>query len=80
MILTCSRRLCSTGLLPGIRPLTVDMPTLAKIFTGKIRHWRDPEMLRLNPDTAQYLPDANITVSSQIPRDSTTRCCILQST
>ena len=51
-----------TGLPAGLRPFIVDLPTVAKIFTGQIKHWRDPEMIRLNPDTHEYLPDANMSV------------------
>ena len=52
----------SPDLPASLRPFIVDMPTVAKIFTGQIKHWRDPEMIRLNPDTREYLPDANMSV------------------
>jgi phosphate ABC transporter phosphate-binding protein len=35
--------------LPGIDTLTLDAPTLAKIFSGRITHWNDPAIRTLNP-------------------------------
>ena len=37
--------------LPGIKPgdLTLDGPTLADIYLGKITKWNDPEIVKLNP-------------------------------
>jgi phosphate transport system substrate-binding protein len=37
--------------LEGIKPgeLTIDGPTLADIFLGKIKNWNDPAMQKLNP-------------------------------
>jgi phosphate transport system substrate-binding protein len=39
--------------LPGIAPgeLTLDGPTLAKIFLGEIKTWDDPAIKKLNPQT-----------------------------
>jgi hypothetical protein len=51
------------GIPSGTRPFRLDMPTVAKIFTGQIKNWRDPEMIRLNPEISEYLPDANMSVS-----------------
>src|SRR5580693_3387965 len=38
--------------LPGIKPgeLTLDGPTIAKIFLGEITKWNDPAIKALNPD------------------------------
>lgn len=38
--------------LPGIAKLTVDADTLAKIFSGGIRDWDDPLLVKLNPGVA----------------------------
>jgi phosphate transport system substrate-binding protein len=37
--------------LPGVGPgaLTLDGPVLADLYRGKIRHWNDPAIARLNP-------------------------------
>lgn len=36
--------------LPGVRQLTLDAVTLAKIFRGQITRWNDPAIAKLNPD------------------------------
>jgi phosphate transport system substrate-binding protein len=35
--------------LPGVKNLTLDAPTLAKIFDSKIKKWDDPAIKKLNP-------------------------------
>jgi phosphate transport system substrate-binding protein len=35
--------------VPGVSDLVLDAPTLAKIFTGKIKNWNDPAIAKLNP-------------------------------
>lgn len=35
--------------LPGIRDLKLSMPTIVKIYQGKITMWNDPEIAALNP-------------------------------
>ena len=35
--------------LPDLYPLTIDLETLADVFTGSIRSWTDERMLKLNP-------------------------------
>ena len=44
------------GITPG--DLTLDGPTLANIYLGKITKWNDPAILALNPNAK--LPDATI--------------------
>jgi len=39
----------SLGALPSLYPLTIDLETLALIFTGEITGWLDQRMLDLNP-------------------------------
>jgi phosphate transport system substrate-binding protein len=48
--------------LDGIKPgeLTIDGPTLAKIFLGDIKKWNDPAIARLNPNAK--LPDQAIAI------------------
>ncbi|MDI5969460.1 phosphate ABC transporter substrate-binding protein PstS [Streptomyces sp. SL13] len=35
--------------VPGVSNLVLDADTLAKIFNGKITHWNDPAIAKLNP-------------------------------
>ncbi|WP_238159336.1 phosphate ABC transporter substrate-binding protein PstS [Mycobacterium sp. MFM001] len=44
--------------LDGVNPLVVNADVLAKIFTGKITNWRDPEIVALNHGVT--LPDTDI--------------------
>jgi phosphate transport system substrate-binding protein len=44
----------------GISNLTLDGPTLAKIFTGSVTSWNAPEIVALNP--GQPLPEQKISV------------------
>ena len=47
--------------LPGVsRPLRLTGPLIADIFLGRVRRWRDPRLLAINPDLT--LPDTTITV------------------
>ncbi len=58
--------------LPGIRPgqLTLDGPTIADIYLGKITKWSDPAIARLNPGVK--LPDAAIAVVHRSDGSGTT--------
>jgi phosphate transport system substrate-binding protein len=58
--------------LDGIKPgeLTLDGPTLAKIFLGEIKTWDDPALKKLNPDAK--LPSANIAVVHRSDGSGTT--------
>ena len=58
--------------VPGIKPgqLTLDGPTLAVIFQGKIARWDDPAIKKLNPGVA--LPDKAITVVHRSDGSGTT--------
>ncbi|WP_037573969.1 phosphate ABC transporter substrate-binding protein PstS [Phaeacidiphilus oryzae] len=38
--------------LPGVKNLVLDAPTLAKIFSGKIKTWNDPAIKKLNPSAS----------------------------
>jgi phosphate transport system substrate-binding protein len=44
--------------LPGVTTLTLDGPTLARIYLGKITTWNDPAIVALNPGVA--LPSTSI--------------------
>ncbi|MER5466123.1 MULTISPECIES: phosphate ABC transporter substrate-binding protein PstS [unclassified Streptomyces] len=44
--------------VPGVDNLTLDAPTLAKIFNGKIKNWNDPAIAALNKGAK--LPDKAI--------------------
>jgi phosphate transport system substrate-binding protein len=57
-----------TGIKPG--ELTIDGPTLAKIYLGEIKNWNDPALKKLNP-TAK-LPDAAIAVVHRSDGSGTT--------
>ena len=56
------------GVAPG--KLVLDGATLANIFLGKITHWNDPAIGRLNPGLK--LPDAKITVVHRSDGSGTT--------
>jgi len=58
--------------IPGIKPgqLTLDGPTLAGIYLGKISHWNDPAIKRLNPTV--NLPGTTITVVHRSDGSGTT--------
>ncbi|MET8078854.1 phosphate ABC transporter substrate-binding protein PstS [Streptomyces sp. NPDC005303] len=71
---TASKKVCSGGQaidlpmvggpialgynVPGVDKLTLDAPTLAKIFNNKISKWNDPAIAKLNPGVK--LPDLKI--------------------
>ncbi|MEU9323713.1 phosphate ABC transporter substrate-binding protein PstS [Streptomyces canus] len=71
---TASKKVCSGGQaidlpmvggpiaigynVPGVDKITLDAPTLAKIFNNKISKWNDPAIAKLNPDAK--LPDLKI--------------------
>jgi phosphate transport system substrate-binding protein len=58
--------------LDGIKPgeLTIDGPTLAKIFLGDIKKWNDPAIARLNPNAK--LPDQAIAIVHRSDGSGTT--------
>jgi len=58
--------------LPGIKPgeITLDGPTIAKIFLGEIAKWNDPAIAKLNPGVT--LPDTAIAVVHRSDGSGTT--------
>lgn len=58
--------------LEGIKPgeLTIDGPTLAKIFLGEIKTWNDPALAKLNPNAK--LPSQPIVVVHRSDGSGTT--------
>jgi len=58
--------------LPGVKPgeLTLDGPTLAKIFFGEITKWNDPAIAKLNPSVK--LPSMAIAVVHRSDGSGTT--------
>ncbi|MFH7595586.1 serine/threonine-protein kinase [Streptomyces racemochromogenes] len=56
--------------LPGVDSLTLDPPTLARIFRGQLTRWNDPEIAAVNP--GRLLPDTAIRVVSPTDESSTT--------
>ncbi len=58
--------------LPGIKPgeITLDGPTIAKIFLGEITKWNDPAIVKLNPDVK--LPSTAIAVVHRSDGSGTT--------
>jgi phosphate transport system substrate-binding protein len=58
--------------LPGIKPgdITLDGPTIAKIFLGEITQWNDPAIMKLNPGV--NLPNTAIAVVHRSDGSGTT--------
>jgi phosphate transport system substrate-binding protein len=57
--------------LPGVKSgLKLDGPTLANIFSGKIKTWNDPAIKQLNPGMS--LPSTNITIVHRSDSSGTT--------
>ena len=58
--------------LPGIKPgeVTLDGPTIAKIFLGEITKWNDPAIVKLNAGV--NLPDTAIAVVHRSDGSGTT--------
>lgn len=56
--------------LPGVDDLTLDAPTLAKIYSGAITGWHDPAIAALNPGTE--LPALPITVMGRADESTET--------
>ncbi|MFF2193929.1 substrate-binding domain-containing protein [Streptomyces sp. NPDC058157] len=56
--------------LPGVDSLTLDAPTLAGIFRGRITRWNDPQITAVNP--GRLLPDTVIQVVTPTDESSTT--------
>ena len=52
--------------------LILDRQTLVDIFNAKITKWNDPAIVALNPDMADYLPDAPITAAHRSDGSGTT--------
>jgi hypothetical protein len=50
--------------LPALYPLRLDVETVAGIFTGTVRNWLAPEMLRYNPQLAPWFAAVNLTLTS----------------
>ncbi|WP_069816694.1 phosphate ABC transporter substrate-binding protein PstS [Streptomyces sp. TP-A0874] len=82
-----SRKVCKTGQginlpmvggpvalgynLPGVDDLTLDAPTIAKIFDSKIKKWDDPAIQKLNPDAK--LPSTEIQAFHRSDESGTTQ-------
>ncbi|GLW49841.1 phosphate-binding protein PstS [Streptomyces sp. NBRC 14336] len=54
----------------GVDNLVLDAPTLAKIFSDKIKNWNDPAIKKLNPDAE--LPDLKIQAFHRSDESGTT--------
>ncbi|MFE6361285.1 phosphate ABC transporter substrate-binding protein PstS [Streptomyces sp. NPDC057806] len=54
----------------GVDSLVLDAPTLAKIFSDKIKNWNDPAIAKLNPDAE--LPDLKIQAFHRSDESGTT--------
>lgn len=55
-----------------IKGLILDMPTLVDIYMAAIKKWNDPQIVTLNPDLKDQLPDAIITVVHRSDGSGTT--------
>ncbi|QIS17496.1 phosphate ABC transporter substrate-binding protein PstS [Nocardia terpenica] len=58
--------------LDGISDLVLDGPTAAKIFSGQITNWNDPQVKALNSNEADKLPDLKISVLFRSDESGTT--------
>lgn len=56
--------------VPGVDSLTLDAPTLAKIFNGRITNWNDAAIKKLNPGAK--LPDLKIQAFHRSDESGTT--------
>ncbi|MEU5367187.1 phosphate ABC transporter substrate-binding protein PstS [Streptomyces sp. NPDC005925] len=56
--------------VPGVDSLTLDAPTLAKIFDTRIKKWNDPAIAKLNPGAK--LPDLQIQAFHRSDESGTT--------
>lgn len=54
----------------GVDSLQLDAPTIAKIFTGQIKQWNDPQIASQNPGA--NLPDTAITAVHRSDKSGTT--------
>ena len=52
--------------------LVLDRQTLVDIYNGTVRTWNDPKIIALNPQLADYLPNAVITVVHRSDGSGTT--------
>lgn len=52
--------------------LVLDRQTLVDIYNGTVRMWNDPKIIALNPQLADYLPNAVITVVHRSDGSGTT--------
>ncbi|HLX33373.1 MAG TPA: phosphate ABC transporter substrate-binding protein PstS [Gaiellaceae bacterium] len=55
---------------PGLQHIKISGPVLAKIYLGKITHWNDPALKKLNP--GKNLPSTAITVVHRSDSSGTT--------
>ncbi|MET8422826.1 phosphate ABC transporter substrate-binding protein PstS [Nocardia sp. NPDC004860] len=58
--------------IPGMDDLVLDPPTLAKIFSGDITTWNDPQIKALNTNKADKLPSDKIGVIFRSDESGTT--------
>ncbi|MCB5179822.1 serine/threonine-protein kinase [Streptomyces antimicrobicus] len=56
--------------LPGVDSLTLDAPTLARVFRGHVTRWNHPEITATNP--GRLLPDTAIQVVTPTDESATT--------
>lgn len=56
--------------LDGVDNLVLDAPTIAKIFSGQIKKWNDPQIAKLNPKAK--LPDLKIQAFHRSDESGTT--------
>jgi phosphate transport system substrate-binding protein len=56
--------------LPGVEALALDGPSIVAIFSAKLKRWRDPRLVALNPGVK--LPDGEITAVRRSDGSGTT--------
>ncbi len=60
------------GTAPALPNLILDRQTLVDIYNGKVTTWNDPEIVKINPGLANYLPSATITTVHRSDGSGTT--------
>jgi phosphate transport system substrate-binding protein len=60
------------GTAPALPKLILDRQTLVDIYNTTVTKWNDPKIVALNPDLANYLPDATISTVHRSDSSGTT--------
>ena len=69
---TCMGAVVLAYNLPGIDSLILSGPVIADIYAGKITKWNDPQLIELNKNSQQPLPDKEIILAYRSDGSGTT--------